>query len=332
MNKTQYSVLVLVGIFNLVNSGCELTTTNPPPPVLHPANHFVINEVFTLPLTHPTYYSWIEFYNASPDPITLTNWTLTMHARRYTAQALAVYAVDSSQVVPVGTDSIYVRSGGVSFSVRKVSEVLDSVGILDIPFGEGQFFVRDSFNVRNYDPRGADSIKIVADVFSRNETSVLPGKLLTLVNNEDRLLDHSIWGSLNNGDHRQAQFFEGAVYDRNVVLHIVNATAQLDTVFILYTYKRYEFVMVPDEQLVLKDPSGRIMDVVRIGNYTAYQPVPFSDSLGLLGSQNRPVGVPDPYQSVCRFADAYFTGNTASDFRRTTSMAPPSPGSYNPQP
>jgi len=49
-------------------SSCDLTTVPPSSADLRPANHLVINEVFTLSAdASPNPYTWIEFYNPTSD-------------------------------------------------------------------------------------------------------------------------------------------------------------------------------------------------------------------------------------------------------------------------
>ncbi len=84
-----FTILSILLAFALPS--CELVTENPPEPILKPANHFVINEVFTLPKTHQRAFSWIEMYNPTRDTIDLDEWAI---AFRSTGQ-LTRYAVDS---------------------------------------------------------------------------------------------------------------------------------------------------------------------------------------------------------------------------------------------
>jgi hypothetical protein len=61
----------------ILNSGCTLQTLESDVPIVKPANHLVINEVFTLPATHQRTYSWIELHNPTNDSIRTLGWTLT---------------------------------------------------------------------------------------------------------------------------------------------------------------------------------------------------------------------------------------------------------------
>jgi len=61
----------------LLFSSCELETIPPDQAETHPANHLVINEVFTLPATAVNPYSWVELYNPTADRIVrLNHWSL----------------------------------------------------------------------------------------------------------------------------------------------------------------------------------------------------------------------------------------------------------------
>ncbi len=62
----------------LLSSGCDLKTIAPEVATTQPANHLVINEVFTLPETSMNPYSWLELFNPTQNRIEgLNHWTLT---------------------------------------------------------------------------------------------------------------------------------------------------------------------------------------------------------------------------------------------------------------
>ncbi|MEK9136840.1 MAG: hypothetical protein AAB393_06930, partial [Bacteroidota bacterium] len=54
-------LLAVMAAVVIALSGCELDTQTPDFPVINPANHVVINEVFVLPETNQNRFSWIEF-------------------------------------------------------------------------------------------------------------------------------------------------------------------------------------------------------------------------------------------------------------------------------
>ncbi len=81
----------------LVLSSCELVTEDPQQPTLRPANHLVINEVFTLPPTNQRAYCWVEFYNPTNDTVNTNGWTFSFT----TTGMVAKYALDSAgQIIP----------------------------------------------------------------------------------------------------------------------------------------------------------------------------------------------------------------------------------------
>jgi hypothetical protein len=78
------------------------------------------------------------------------------------------------------------------------------------------------------------------------------------------------------------------------------------------------------EQLLLKDPSGNVVDVVRYGNYVyggpdTNDPYPNNTSMGFLPE----------FQSIQRYAGAYDTDNTANDFYESTFEIVPTPNWFN---
>ena len=300
--KTLLCSSLVAIILVLGYSGCELATEQKVVAPPSPATHLLINEVFTLPLDHPSFYSWIEFYNPTNTSIDLTGWTLSMSTFRLDMTLGALVEVDTS-------------TGGFRILRSFQVVILDSIGAFAVPFGEGLFGL--------------------PGVFAAETTHVRGGKLFTIVNNEARMLDHTNWGPPEQGEQRvqnHNEFGLGSVFlDSIYAFRFVQDTIiGLDTAsYAEVRTKAYQFIIKPDDQLVLKDPSGKVIDVVRIGNYVAYQPTPFTDPNGLLGSQNRPIARPPFFQSVCRFADAYFTGNTANDFFITTNTIPPLPGAHS---
>ncbi len=255
----------------IVSSGCELVTEDAPKkPQQSAATHLVINEVFTLPFTHPSSYTWIEFYNPANNAIDLSKWTLS-----YTTQRVVVTTLSLE-------DSLH-RIGFTTSTTQP-----DSFGAFDVPLAESRFIL-------------------------------FPGELMTIVNNEARLLDHTNWGPGPSSTRFERQFVLGPVESADTTFF------SPDTIFIVKVQKGYGFFFPDSGQLVLRDSTGAIMDVVRFGNYTYTGPV--TDPL--LGSGNKTVGVVPQFQSVCRYAGAYFTGNSANDFYISDIYTPPSPHWYN---
>lgn len=59
-------------------SSCDLATVPKASPDSRPADHVVINEIFTIPASAPNPYSWIELYNPTSERIAgLRNWSLS---------------------------------------------------------------------------------------------------------------------------------------------------------------------------------------------------------------------------------------------------------------
>jgi hypothetical protein len=70
-------VPLLLLLAGLILSSCELNTIPPDQAVTRPADHLVINEVFTLPSTAVNPYSWVELYNPTGERIVgLNRWRL----------------------------------------------------------------------------------------------------------------------------------------------------------------------------------------------------------------------------------------------------------------
>lgn len=73
-----------------------------------------------------------------------------------------------------------------------------------------------------------------------------------------------------------------------------------------------EFMLKTTDQIVLRNAQDQVVDVVRYGNYTptGTDPYPNNKSLGM---------IPE-FQSLARWAGAYYSGNTAADFYITGSQ------------
>jgi hypothetical protein len=275
--------LVLAGcvVLALVMAGCELQTEDPELPILNPADNLVINEVFTLPLDHPVTYTWLELYNPTPDTINLTNWRISYETFRVRNEYTVVL------------DSLF---NFVEF-VTQIS-VVDSVGRFDVPIGEGLFVVP-----------GEDPDLVLLP----------PGGLFTLVNIEDRLLDHVQWGPGDERFRRERQQFQ----DSLLSFVIIPDTTQDTLITVMATVNSYGFFFEPSSQLILKDPSGTAVDVVRFGDYV------YSGSEPDQWPENVSFGAIPEFQSIQRYAGGYSTGNTASDFYASSPDLVPTPHFYN---
>jgi hypothetical protein len=227
-------------------SACELVTQDPPLPVLRPANHLVINEVFTLPVNHQRAFSWIEFYNPTHQVVNTEGWTFSFS----TSGLLITIAFDSS-------------GQQILTSYR---EYLLPQGVYEIPL----------------------------PVYDLN-----PGEFFTATNNEERLLTYTDYGP-----GKGPKLAGGSNVPYRIDTVKTSSQAVPDT---LYIYQAI-FHLQSTDQLVLKDSSGAVIDVVRYGNY-AYSG-PGADPY----SSNRSIGLLPEFQSIARYGGAYFTGNTAEDF------------------
>ena len=275
----QIVLLLFSALLSLLIAGCELVTEEPDLPAFSPADHLVINEVFSLPIDHPATYSWIEFYNPTPDTINLTNWSLS-----YTT-----FRLNTTITVAIDTQ-------GNFFPFQFVTAP-DSFGVFAVPFAEG-----------------------VLDIpFLEEDTVELPpGGLFTLVSDEDRLLDHTNWGPGDERFRRERGAIEGPIDGFSVV----DSTDTLITVQV--TYKSYALFLQTTDQLVLKDPAGNVVDVVRYGSYVysgpaTDDPAPNNVSWG---------SIPE-FQTIQRYAGAYSTGSTANDFYPSNSSVVPTPHWYS---
>jgi len=75
---------------------------------------------------------------------------------------------------------------------------------------------------------------------------------------------------------------------------------------------------------VLKDPAGNVTDVVRYGNYQYAGPLPTDPYL-----ENVSLGIMPRFQSFQRFANGYYTANSANDFYVSSSQVVPTPQWYS---
>ena len=263
----------------ILGSGCQLETAAPTFLPKNPADHMVINEVFTLPPNDPTPYSWIEMYNPTADTVDLLGWTISFYTARLISDI--TFSVDTLGNF-IGEFSIITR--------------LDTVGRFDVPFAEG-----------------------ILDIPGQEEDTLRlpPGGLFTLVNNEDRMLDHIEWGPGDERFRREREIIQGPLLSFTVV----DSTDTLIT-FLAQTIS-YGFFLQETDQIELKDPSGNVVDVVRYGDYeyspSTMDPYPNNVSLGFMPR----------FQSFQRYANAYATGNSANDFYVSSSQIVPTPQWYS---
>ena len=187
-------------------------------------------------------------------------------------------------------------SGNLIFRIENAEGAVDSVGVFD------------------------------ASLVGQRENRVLlpPNGLLTVVNDEDRMLDHINWGPGDSRFEQEKRNFLGSVISADTI------PFSADTFLVFISREAFRFSIRPKDQLVLKDSTGKIVDVVRMGD-SVYTNV-FQDSaytIALLRSSNRSVGPVPLFESVARYAGGYFTGNTRSDFYITRPGLTPIPQWYS---
>ncbi|MFN0158192.1 MAG: hypothetical protein ACKVRP_09000 [Bacteroidota bacterium] len=282
MRSATFLLVLIASVLIVSQFGCEIVTEDPPLPDLRPAPTVVINEVFTLPITHPSFYSWIEFINPTNQMVEITDWTLGMTTFRQLSTIL------------VRTTS----AGG--FQLLNQTIVVDSFGVFDVPLAQPL-----SFNSADIPGIYEDTIRLT------------PNTLLTMVNNESRLLAHTDYGPEDERFIKVVGLFEGPLVS-------VDTLAASDTsVTLQIRYNSYSFVVQTTDQLVLKDETGAVVDVVRFGNYVftgpGSDPYPLNPSIGL---------VPE-FEAISRYAGGFFTGNSAFDFYVTDDGTRPIPHAYN---
>lgn len=308
--------------------GCEFE----PEPVgklnVPTASTVVVNEVFTLPLSNPSTFSWIELYNPTGNTVdlghffdltfttndsdltTIPKWTVSLTTNAYVVKDTVVITIDS-----VGTEVS--RTSSFTPVQQRVVDTL-GYGVFDVPLTG---FI------------------------------LPPGQLLTLVNNENRFLDHTRWGPADPSLRFEAFAFVSfdsvdtirTIYVKSVVDSTRDSLALrfFKIIFTLYTIDLYQltaaplpFHIQPRGQIVLKDPAGTIVDVVRMGD-SVYTNVMGDSSRPLLSIANRSIGNAPEFESIARFAEGYFTANTANDFyitRIPPLTTAPTPHGPNPLP
>jgi hypothetical protein len=245
--------------------GCELETKTDDPQLLSPANHLVINEVFTLQPLNLNVYSWIEFYNPTRDTIDIQGWSLNFSAPQTILFSLLFK--DSTGAYVGQLTTFQVDSSGVR---------------ADVPLGS---------------PSGSGPI-------------LYPNELFTIISDEERFRVFSERGP-GPGPYRYSQFLQ-QVGDTSRGPGLAPDTVRAIG---------YVFYFFPSEELLLKDPSGTVVDVVRIGNYVNTGPNPYPNNTSL--------PMAPEYEAYARYAGGYSTGNSANDFYITGQNLRPLPHYYN---
>lgn len=307
--------LALIACFGLLLTGCEVETESQPPLSYPPANHVVINEVYTLPGTNPNAHSWLELYNPTKQTFNLATWTLNFTTVRLEVRGLKFWALQFD-TIRTPTDTTVIKTI-VPAGEQYLIFALDSVfRPYDVPIAR----VADRVRIR-----AAGTSTVLGDtVLDDSRLEVRPNEFLTLVNNLERL---RVYNRIGPGTGPQptssvilpflTDGFKSNMYEEARTVRDT-ANPQVGTPDTLYGYA-YLFLLRSTDQIVLKDVAGNTVDVVRYGNY-AYNG-PGADPY----PGNRSVGNVPEFESIARYAGAYSTNNTANDFYITHAGLRPIP-------
>ncbi len=230
----------------LVLTSCELVTEDPPQPILKPANHVVINEVFTLPESNQRAFSWIELYNPKPDTVSLLGWSLTFTTRQYRV----AFLIDTNFTAPRGTPQLIGEKDSI-FSI--------TFGILaGVPGGV------PGFRLNGYAFLTIASSQNLLETY----TDFGPGSGPKVY----AFPLYAITGLPNRQPASPA--FAGSIEE------VIRADDSTYAVVIGY----YKFLLRQSDQIILKDATGRVIDAVRYGNYTytGTDPFPGNRSTGII--------------------------------------------------
>ncbi len=305
---TSRLVTLLVGCSAIVFlTGCEVETLRQPPLSYPPANHMVINELYTLPVTHRNAHSWLELYNPTQQTINVQDWSLSYKTIRYRQVTLIYY-----DTIRRPEARLFIRSITVSVTADTPATTYDVPLFRTAPSIPGVLYRFPIF--------APDTI--VPFTFSDTITTPLrirPNQFLTLVSNLERLRVYNTIGPGEGPNPTSTPFLPAM----NPLVRI--AVLERDTLRIrasrpdsIYSYI-YDFYLQQTDQVVLKDSAGQTVDVVRYGNYafTGPGPDPYPTY--------RSIGTIPMYESMARYAGAYDTKNTANDFYITREGLPPIP-------
>lgn len=268
--KTVSSLFLIILCIPILLVGCDFETQITDDPLPPGARKLLINEVMTLPLTHPQTHTWVEFLNNSPDTIALTDvttlrgWTLSFTtARIYHASTIGLDSA-GNPVTQTFRDSI-----------ADISEER-----FDVAFGEGLFVVP-----------GEEAAVV----------RIPPGGLFTIVNDEDRMRTFTEWGPGDTRYQRERQFFQGAI---DSVIIIGTADTGLVRTRLRFYYGEFLFHIAPGEDLVLKNTAGEEVDRLQLGAFS----VPSYESVARYAGgyssgnmtqdfyvTNRPASIPTPH-------------------------------------
>jgi hypothetical protein len=296
---TQRLAPLLVGLALVAfGAGCKVVTEPQPPASYPPANHVVINEVYTLPVSNPNAHSWLEIFNPTSQTVDFKKWSISFKTTRHVQKTLIFYrfVTDSTAVPPWRFEP---------FNFTSVTTD-DPVGTYDVPIVRSADSIPGTlYRTPQFAP---DTIVTFTLPDSSRSLRVGPNQFLTLVSNLDRLRVYNTLGPGEGPDPTSTPFLP--MSNPVVYLGIIERTdvhQRLNRPDTIVSYI-YDFYLSQTDQIVLKDSTGQAVDVVRYGNYTftgpGTDPYPTYKSIGV---------VPD-FESIARYAGAYDTKNTANDF------------------
>ncbi len=212
-----------------------------------------------------------------------------------------------------GTDTVDITNWKLQCYTDRISSVIllafdaqgntEFLGQLTIPDSAGVFDVSFTYDAETPAPFPDPVI-------------LPPNALYTITSNSSRLQDHTEWGP---GDERMRH--QSTAFRDPTSFQIDTVFSSPDSTVVRVISYVHVFALRKTDQLVLKDGLGRVVDVVRYGGYVIQGTDPFPGNVST-------AGVPD-YESVCRYAGGYFTGNTANDFFITNRFIRPIPHWYS---
>jgi len=278
--------------------GCQVETEQQPPLSYRPANHVVINEVYTLPTSNPNAHSWLEIFNPTSQTVDFKKWSISFRTRRIAQKTLIFYSFmrDTTRTPPW------------YFTISQIRLFFEgeTTGTFDVPI------VRAADSVQGYRYRFPTFAPDTIVPFKVPDTSrslrVGPNQFLTLVSNLERLRVYNTIGPGEGPEPRSTPLLPtDNPLVRLAVLERDSARQRLDRPDTVLSYI-YDFYLSQKDQIVLKDSTGQAVDVVRYGNYVFQGPGP--DPYPTYQS----IGTVPVFESIARYAGGYDTKNTANDF------------------
>ncbi|MBM2847001.1 MAG: hypothetical protein HW407_2313, partial [Bacteroidetes bacterium] len=145
---------------------------------------------------------------------------------------------------PTG-QTVDMNGWSLGFTTRKTSIITDTAG-----------------NFRNFEIDSVDkyyNVPIRDPIRPGGSLNVRPNEFLIIVNNEDRLENYTVYGPGEGPKLVPGDFI------------FVLDTVTVDSI----RFEQYEFVFRPQDQLILRDTLGNVVDIFRYGGW----PVPTPDTL-----------------------------------------------------